>query len=122
MNQSQMIFKKENAPEFEKHGVRMRVYNTREQCPQAAVVYQETREGHFEEFSHSRSNFIFYIMEGKGTWIIEDIPHDVSAGDVVIIPPDTRFYYKGQLKQICITAPAWEPEFEKHIRDIEQMV
>lgn len=41
----QMIFKKENAPEFEKHGVRMRVYNTKEQCPDASVVYQETEDG-----------------------------------------------------------------------------
>jgi len=37
----QMIFKKENAPEFEKHGVRMRVSNTKEQCPEASVVYQD---------------------------------------------------------------------------------
>ena len=114
-----MIYKKENAPVFEKHGVKMRVYNSKEQCPDAAVVYQETQTGHLEEFYHSKSNFIFYIIEGSGIWFIEDIPYDVNAGDVVIIPPNKRFYYMGTLKQVCITSPAWEEEFEHHVRDIE---
>jgi len=39
----QMIFKKENAQEFEKHGVTMRVYNTKDQCPEASVVYTIAR-------------------------------------------------------------------------------
>jgi mannose-6-phosphate isomerase-like protein (cupin superfamily) len=113
-----MIYKKEDALEFEKQGVKMRVYNSKEQCAEASVVYQETQTGHFEEFYHEKSNFIFYIVEGVGTWFIEDEPKQVSAGDVIIIPPRKRFYYKGNLKQVCITSPAWEPEFEHHVRDI----
>jgi mannose-6-phosphate isomerase-like protein (cupin superfamily) len=113
-----MIYKKENALEFEKQGVKMRVYNTKEQCPEASVVYQETQLGHAEEFYHTKSNFIFYIIEGEGTWFIEDAQYEVKTGDVVIVPPNKRFYYKGVLKQICITAPAWEPEYEHHVRNI----
>jgi mannose-6-phosphate isomerase-like protein (cupin superfamily) len=114
-----MIIKKAQAFEFEKQGVKMRVYNSKDQCPDAAVVYQETLTGHNEEFFHSRSNFIFFIIEGSGTWFIDGSPHEVEAGDVLIIPPGTRFYYKGSLKQVCITAPAWEQEYEHHVRDIE---
>jgi mannose-6-phosphate isomerase-like protein (cupin superfamily) len=114
-----MIYKKEQAIEFEKQGVKMRVYNTKEQCPQAAVVYQETDKGHFEEFYHSKSFFIFYIIEGSGTWYIEEQPQEVASGDVIIIPPGKKFYYKGNLKQVCITSPSWEPEFEHHVRDVE---
>ena len=97
----------------------MRIYNSAEQCAEAAVVYQETKQGHFKEFCHTKSNFIYYIIEGSGTWIIEDEKHAVEAGDVVIVPPNTRFYYRGNLKQVCITAPSWQPEFEHHVRDIE---
>ncbi len=113
-----MIYKKEEAIEFEKQGVAMRVYNTREQCPDASVVYQETQKGHSEEFYHSKSNFIFYIIEGTGTWFIEDKPYHAEAGDVVIVPPNNTFYYKGTLKQLCITSPAWDAEYEHHVRDI----
>jgi mannose-6-phosphate isomerase-like protein (cupin superfamily) len=114
-----MIYKKENAPVFEKQGVKMRVYNSKTDCLEASVVYQETEKGHSEEFYHSKSNFIFYIIEGSGTWFIEDAAYEVSSGDVIIIPPGRRFYYRGKLKQICVTAPSWEPEFEHHVRDIE---
>ncbi len=37
-----MIIKKTDAIEFEKQGVKMRVYNSKDQCPEASVVYQET--------------------------------------------------------------------------------
>jgi mannose-6-phosphate isomerase-like protein (cupin superfamily) len=114
-----MICRKQDAITVEKQGVKMRIYNSKNQCPQAAVVYQETEKGHSEEFLHKKSHFIFYIIEGSGTWYIEDKPHEVSAGDAVIIPPNTRFYYRGKLKQVCVTSPAWEPEHEQHIRDIQ---
>ncbi len=113
-----MIFKKEDAVSIEKNGVKMRIYNSKEQCPQAAVVFQETETGHAEEFLHKESYFIFYIIEGNGTWYIEDKPNEVKAGDVVIIPLNTRFYYKGKLRQVCVTSPAWTAEKEQHIRNL----
>jgi hypothetical protein len=70
-----MIYKKAKTIAFEKHGIKMRVYNSKEDCPQASVVYQETETGHSEEFYHTKSTFIFYIIEGQGTWFIEDMPH-----------------------------------------------
>jgi len=113
-----MLYKKENAVNIEKNGVKMRIYNRKEQFPQAAVVCQETETGHSEEFLNKKSYFIFYIVEGAATWFIEDKPYEAAAGDTVIIPPNTRFYYMGKLKQVCVTTPAWEPQYEQHIRDI----
>ena len=112
-----MIHKRVAAIRIEKHGVKMWIYST--DCPQAAVVYQETETGHAEEFLHETSAFIFYIIEGNGVWVIEDEEFPVEAADVVIVPPGKRFYYKGNLKQVCITAPAWEEAGEKHVRDVE---
>lgn len=113
-----MIYKQNSAFHTEKHGVKMWIYNGKDECPEAAVVYQETDTGHAEEFLHETSAFIFYIIEGSGVWFIEDEEFPVEATDVVIVPPGKRFYYKGNLKQVCITAPAWEPEGEKHVRDV----
>lgn len=96
----------------------MRIYTGASPCPNAAVVYQETETGHAEEFLHEKSAFVFYIIEGSGVWVIEDEEQPAEAGDVVIVPAGKRFYYKGSLKQICVTAPAWEEEYEVHVRDI----
>jgi mannose-6-phosphate isomerase-like protein (cupin superfamily) len=115
-----MVIKKSGAFKTEKHGVNMWIYNGKDQCPEAAVVYQETDKGHLEEFYHSSSVFIFYIIEGKGNWYIDGKEEPVETGDVVIIPRDSRFYYRGHFKQVCITAPAWEEQFEHHVRMVEE--
>jgi mannose-6-phosphate isomerase-like protein (cupin superfamily) len=115
---SGMIYKRKDAFHLEKHGVAMWVYNSVQDCPGAAVVWQETETGHAEEFLHERSAFIFYIVEGGGVWVIEDVEYPVEAGDVVIVPPGKRFYYRGCLRQVCVTAPAWEEQYERHVRFI----
>ncbi|MBN1294012.1 MAG: cupin domain-containing protein [Candidatus Latescibacteria bacterium] len=114
-----MVIKKSQAFNITKRDVNMWIYNGKAECRHAAVVYQETVKGHAEEFYHSKSAFIFYIIEGSGTWIIEGKEFPVETTDVVIIPPRKKFYYKGNLKQICITTPSWEERFEHHVRDVE---
>ncbi len=119
MKKTATVFKRARAFHADKQGVAMWIYNGLDDCPQAAVAYQETDKGHAEEFYHEKSAFVFYIIEGMGTWIIEDEEYPVEATDVVIVPPGKRFYYRGNLKQVCITAPGWEPQYEHHVRDVE---
>ncbi|MFA0821590.1 MAG: cupin domain-containing protein [Methanomethylovorans sp.] len=116
---SPVVFRPENSVVIEKHGVSMRIYTTKKDSPNAAVLYQETEIGHMEEFVHERSDFLYYILEGNGTWIVEDKEYEVRAGNVVVVPAGKRFWFKGNLKQICITSPAWEEQYERHIRDIQ---
>ncbi|AAM04220.1 TPA: cupin domain-containing protein [Methanosarcina acetivorans] len=115
----QIVFRPENTVVIEKHGVRMRIHTTKEDSRNAAVLYQETEKGHAEEFVHEISDFLYYILEGSGTWVVEDREFEVRAGDVVVVPAGKRFWFRGSLKQVCITAPAWEEKYEHHIRDIE---
>lgn len=113
-----VVFVPENAEVIEKHGVRMKIYTTKTECENAAVLYQETDKGHAEEFMHERSDFIYYILEGSGTWIVEDKEFIARAGDVVVVPAGKRFWFKGNLRQICVTAPAWEERYEHHVKDL----
>lgn len=116
---SPVVFRPENSVMIEKHGVLMRIYTTKKDSPNAAVLYQETETGHMEEFVHERSDFLYYILEGSGTWIVEDKEYEVQAKDVVVVPAGKRFWFKGNLKQLCITSPTWEKQYERHIRDIQ---
>jgi mannose-6-phosphate isomerase-like protein (cupin superfamily) len=61
---------------------------------------------------------MFNIIEGSGEWVIEGEKFSVEATDVVIVQPGKKFYYWGDLKQVCITAPAWEEEYEEKVRDV----
>lgn len=60
----------------------MRIYTTKAEPGNAAVPYQETQNGHTEEFLHEKSDFIYYILEGSGIWIVEDREFEARAGDV----------------------------------------
>ncbi|AKB52297.1 hypothetical protein MSBRW_3044 [Methanosarcina barkeri str. Wiesmoor] len=114
-----VVFKPEDAAVIEKKGVKMRIYTTKAESGNAGVLYQETQKGHTEEFLHEKSDFIYYILEGRGVWIVEDKEFEAQAGDVVVVPAGKRFWFRGNLKQVCITAPAWEEQYERHIRDLE---
>ncbi|MBS0278924.1 MAG: cupin domain-containing protein [Proteobacteria bacterium] len=112
------VIPKTDAFHLNKNGVDMWIYNGKEDLPDAAVVYQETATGHAEEFRHAKSAFVFFIIEGRGEWVIEDESFPVKPHDVVIVPAGKKFYYRGNLKQVCVTAPAWEAEYEEHIRNV----
>lgn len=114
-----IVFKPEDAAVIEKHGVMMRIYTTKAESINAAVLYQKTQKGHSEEFLHEKSDFIYYILEGSGAWIVEDRVFEAQVGDVVIVPAGKRFWFRGNLKQVCITAPSWDEQYEHHIRDIK---
>ncbi len=112
----QYIFTKDQSPKFEKHGVSMwQLGGTLEQPEK--IIYQETMKGHDEEFLNTTSTFKYFILEGNGEFIISGQSYPVFAGNVVIIPPKTPFYYKGNLKQILVTAPSWKEGTDVHIKD-----
>lgn len=114
-----VVFKSEDATVIEKKGVKMRIYTTKAESENAGILYQETHKGHTEEFLHEKSDFIYYILEGDGFWIVEDKEFEARTGDVVVVPAGKRFWFRGNLKQVCVTAPAWEEQYERHIRDLE---
>ena len=55
------------------------------------------------------------MISGSGEWVIEGKTYPVEATVVVIVPAGKRFYYRGELEQVGITAPAWEEEYEETI-------
>jgi len=59
------IYKKNAAAVIEKHGVTMHIYTSTEDCPQAAVAYQETATGHAEEFYHEKSGLSITLLRDR---------------------------------------------------------
>lgn len=106
----------ESTTRFNKHGVDFIGYEPVND--DMSFVMETIEEGHFEEFVHDKSTFTYIILEGKGNFYLDDEEVEVKAGDVLSINPGTRIYYKGNLKQILITTPAYDPKFETHIRNI----
>ena len=96
-------------PKKEKFGINLEIFPN---VGDAGIVSVVTEVGHNQEFYDKQSTFIYIVLEGKGTFFLDDEGVEVNAGDMLAIEPGTRIYYKGKLKMILITTPAWKSENE----------
>jgi ethanolamine utilization protein EutQ (cupin superfamily) len=85
--------------------VRGRPIVTREQFERigCGVFVTQTRHGKIKNLGSDR---LYLILEGEGTFTIDDRDIPVAAGDVVIVPRGTPYDYAGKLKVFLVHAPA----------------
>lgn len=107
------LTKSSTVPKKEKHGISIDIYPD---IDGAGVVHVSTETGHNQEFYDRQSTFIYFILDGSGKFFLDDEEIEVDRGDVLSIEPNTRIYYKGALKMLLLTTPAWKPENEVETR------
>jgi mannose-6-phosphate isomerase-like protein (cupin superfamily) len=109
-----MTYRLEKSTLMEKYGIKLDVYpDIHEQC---GVVLVATEKGHNQEFYDRESTYTYIILQGSGTYYLNDEEVRVSQGDMLSIAPGTRIYYKGTMRMILITTPAWRGKNEVETR------
>lgn len=103
------ITKHEGIPQKDKFGIHLDVYPRINNC---GLVIIETETGHNQEFYHTQSTFNYCVLEGAGSFFLNDEEVSVKKGDFISIKPGTRIYYRGKMKLVLITDPAWKAEDE----------
>jgi mannose-6-phosphate isomerase-like protein (cupin superfamily) len=111
-------YSEKEAKKFNKYGIDLTVYPTN--ISTANVVKVSVKEGHFQEFYDVESTFIYTIIEGNGTFYLNDEEVQAEKGDQIVIPPKTRIHYFGTMKMVLVTTPAFNPDNERHVRLIEK--
>jgi len=112
------IYRAKDANKFNKHGVDLVVYG--ENVSSANVVSVSVKKGHLQEFYDVESYFIYYIIEGQGTFVLDDKKVKAKATDLVVIPPKTRIHYFGKMKMVLTVSPAFKEENERHVRFVKE--
>lgn len=82
------------------------------------LVYETLEIGRLEEFSDDVSTHIWFIIDGTGTFVIDDEKVEAKAKDVIVVPPKKRIHYFGAMKMLLITTPGFEAQNEHHMRDV----
>jgi|SRR3990167_348706 len=118
MNKSKFKFSFTDGKTINKYGVDITIYNLNN--PKVNIAYEEVKEGHFEEFLNTKSTFIWFIFEGEGTFVINDEKIPVGAKDIIMVPPNNRIHYFGNMKMTLTTIPAFNPKDERHIRVVKK--
>ena len=112
------LTKNSEMTKFDKNGVNFVGFGSPNSV--VGIVMESVEKGHFEEFVHDKSTFIYIFLEGEGVFFLDGTPVKVEAGDMLTVSPGTRIYYFGELKQLLITNPAFDPKYERHIRDVDE--
>lgn len=107
-----------DAKKFNKYGVDLVVYG--EDFPPANVVRVSVKKGHFEEFYDVESAYIYYIVEGKGTFVLNDEKVEAQATDLIVIPAKTRIHYFGTMEMVLTVSPAFDEKNERHVRMVDE--
>lgn len=89
-----------------------------ENVPTNNIVYEDVKVGHLEEFYDDKSTHMWFIIEGKGTFVIDDEKVEASKGDLIVVPPKKRIHYFGKMKMILCTTPAFNEKNEHHVRNV----
>jgi mannose-6-phosphate isomerase-like protein (cupin superfamily) len=103
------LIKRENIITKGKFGADLDVYPNINDC---GLVLVSTEIGHNEEFLNLKSTFTYIILDGHGSFFLDDEEIKVEKGNMISIEPNTRIYYKGNLKMVLMTTPAWKQENE----------
>lgn len=53
---------------------------------------------------------IYFILEGAGSFILEDKEHEVSKDDLIFVPKNSPYNIKGKLKYFLVCSPEFNPE------------
>ena len=111
-------FTADKAKKFNKHGIDLTVYPI--DVSSANVVHVSVEKGHFQEFYDKESYYIYYIYDGKGTFVLNDEKIEAKTTDLMVVPPKTRIHYFGKMKMVLTVTPAFKEENEHHVRFVDK--
>ena len=102
---------------FERVGVSGTIFPTKDLIDKTEFLLIETTEGHETKIIEKESDFTYYILEGKGYFLIDGKKEKCSPGDLVVIPAGKTFKYIGALKMLLNVTPPFKPEQELVIEE-----
>lgn len=108
-----LLRKSEDILKKDKFGINLDLYPN---IGDSGVVIINTESGHNQEFYNKKSSFNYIVLEGGGSFFLDDEEVKVGTGDFLQILPGARIYYKGKMKLLLITNPAWKEEDEIETR------
>jgi mannose-6-phosphate isomerase-like protein (cupin superfamily) len=107
-------FKLSEAFQFGWEGLKGFAYNSKDDFENASAAYFEVTKSHGKTKT-TKSDRIYYIIEGVGEFTISNEAIKVEKTDVIIVPRDTPYDYKaidGVLKLFLIHVPAYDGKAE----------
>ena len=82
-----------------------------------SIDFEDSFKGHDKYTMNKKSESIYYIVEGNGIFKIENEIFKVEKGDIVQIPANTIFVYKGKMKLLLIMNPPFDVQNDISLKE-----
>lgn len=106
-----MKFTLKNSLRFGWKGMKGYAYNSKKDFPNASAAFFEVTGSHGKTKT-TLSDRIHFVVSGSGKFIINGEEISVKKSDVVIIPKNTPYDYKGRMKLFLVHVPAFDQKYE----------
>lgn len=109
-----MKFRLKEAFQFGWDGLKGWAYNSKDDFAGASAAYFEV-EGKHGKVKSKKSDGVYYVVEGKGEFVVGGETVLVEKSEVVIVPKNTPYDYRsieGTIKLFLVHCPAFDPEGE----------
>ena len=97
-----------NEPLFKQNGLNGYKFNLENK--DIGIVIEDCFKGHDKYTINKVTTHIYYVLEGEGTFCINEEKYSVKKDDVIEIPPNTEFVFAGKMKLLLINTPDFKPE------------
>ncbi len=71
------------------------------------IYFLDVEKGHDTFIRSKKITRIYYVLEGKGYFSIENERYDVGPGMLVEVTPNLEYSYSGTMKLLLISNPRW---------------
>lgn len=106
-----MKFTLKKATPFSWPGLKGWAYNSKEDFRNASVAVFKVN-GRHGKTKNTRSDRVYYVLKGRGQFLLEGKITPVKMTDVVIVPKDTSYDYKGKMELFLVHLPAYDKKYE----------
>lgn len=55
------------------------------------------------------SNRTYYLIDGSATFVFENEKMNIKSGEILVIPKNTKYAFKGKFTAILVDCPAFDP-------------
>ena len=95
-------------PSFEQNGLKGYKYNL--DTKDLGLYIEVSHQGLDKYVYDKESTHIYYVLEGKGKFSINNEIFNVKQGDVIEAPARIYFTYSGEMKLLLAMTPDFKPE------------
>lgn len=65
--------------------------------------------GNNKKLKDKVSDRCYFVLDGEGVFVIEDVEYSVKKGDLVFIPKGTIYSDSGNLEMLSFSTPSFDP-------------